>query len=465
MTKSEDSNLASLDLVIDEILDRLRTGEPPSLNDFVNRYPENASAIRDVFPALMMAEQIKQDSLAGNSSLNSPPPIRSTEHNLLLGVLALQCGLINREQFLSSFENWNNDRSRSYQSVLLSKNLIKNEACELLNLLADQQLAGKATADESPLGVEQTHVFMGGTNSNSHDGETGFSLSEGATASNRFEFIRPLDQGGLGIVSVALDKELNREVALKEIREDRADDSQLRERFWLEAQLTGGLEHPGIIPIYGLGKSAKGKLYYAMRLIKGNNLHLHIKSFHEKVKLGKTEFDGQSLRRILRRFLDICEAISYAHSRGVLHRDLKPGNIMLGPYGETLVVDWGLAKAMGISAATEPRVIQDVSVVAEPEIPIRKSGTKSDSTRDGSIVGTPSYAPPEQLSGHLDLIEVRSDVYGLGAILYEILCGQAPASGTLLEVVRTVTTGKVPPVRSVYAQVPKTLEAICSKAM
>ncbi len=202
-----------------------------------------------------------------------------------------------------------------------------------------------------------------------------------------------------------------------------------------------------------------------MRLIKGNNLHLHIKNFHEKVKQGKTEFDGQSLRRILRRFLDVCEAISYAHSRGVLHRDLKPGNIMLGPYGETLVVDWGLAKAMGVSAVTESPVSQDVSVLAVPETPIRRSGSQSDSTRDGSIVGTPSYAPPEQLSGHLDLIEVRSDVYGLGAILYEILSGQPPASGTLLEVIRTVTTGKVVPARAVNHQVPKTLDAICSKAM
>ncbi len=244
MTKSEDSNLASLDLVIDEILDRLRAGKPPSLSDIVNRYPENASAIRDVFPALMMAEQIKQDSLAGISSLKSPPPIRSTEHNLLLGVLALQCGIIDREQFLSSFEKWNNDRSRSYQSVLLSENMIKNEACELLNRLADQQLKGNELADDGLLGITgncQTHIFTGGTKSQGNDNETGFSLSSSVETSNRFKFIRPLDQGGLGIVSVALDKELNREVALKEIREDRSNDLQLREKFWLEAQLTGGL--------------------------------------------------------------------------------------------------------------------------------------------------------------------------------------------------------------------------------
>lgn len=468
MTISGKPEDISLDAIIDEVLDQLREGKSPTLSDLVSRFPEHATEIGDVFPAMILAEQIKRDSLAGSSSLKSPPPIRTTEHHLLLGVLALQFGLINRAQFLDSFEKWNSDRSRSYQSILLADGLIKNEACELLNRLVEQQLSGMMLTGGDLAGDDangQTYVFTGSTKSRVHDRETGFSLSENAVLSNRFEFIRPLDQGGLGIVSVALDKELNREVALKEIREDRANDTLLREKFWLEAQLTGGLEHPGIVPIYGLGKSATGKLYYAMRLIKGNNLQLHIKNFHDKVKQGDMEFDGQSLRRILRRFLDVCEAISYAHSRGVLHRDLKPGNVMLGPYGETLVVDWGLAKAMGVSSPQEMSSSADVSVLAQPESPIRPSGSKSDSTRDGSIVGTPSYAPPEQLSGHLDLIEVRSDVYGLGAILYEILSGQAPASGKLLDVIRTVTTGKVLPARDINPQAPIALNAICRKAM
>jgi len=376
----ESSSAGRLDLAIESILDELRNGKCPSLEDLIARYPDCASDIREVFPALLMAEQIKQESLSRQGTAN-------------------------------------------------------------------------------------TYIFTGTTNPPSSSVDHDFSIDEDSLVSPRFEFMRPLDQGGLGIVSVALDKSLNREVALKEIRDDRSDDPVLRQKFLLEAQLTGGLEHPGIIPIYGLGKSANGKPYYAMRLIKGNNLHLHIKNFHERVKQGKSEFAGQSLRRILRRFMDVCEAISYAHSRGVLHRDLKPSNIMLGPYGETLVVDWGLAKAMGISSAPDSKQTVDHSFAAQPETPLKPSGSKTDETQNGSIVGTPAYAPPEQLAGRLEMITVRSDVYGLGAILYEILCGQAPAAGSLLDVIRKITTGKVTPARKINPSVPKSLDAICLKAI
>jgi len=376
----ESSSAGRLDLAIESILDELRNGKCPSLEDLIARYPDCASDIREVFPALLMVEQIKQESLSRQGTAN-------------------------------------------------------------------------------------TYIFTGTTNPPSSSVDHDFSIDEDSLVSPRFEFMRPLDQGGLGIVSVALDKSLNREVALKEIRDDRSDDPVLRQKFLLEAQLTGGLEHPGIIPIYGLGKSANGKPYYAMRLIKGNNLHLHIKNFHERVKQGKSEFAGQSLRRILRRFMDVCEAISYAHSRGVLHRDLKPSNIMLGPYGETLVVDWGLAKAMGISSAPDSKQTVDHSFAAQPETPLKPSGSKTDETQNGSIVGTPAYAPPEQLAGRLEMITVRSDVYGLGAILYEILCGQAPAAGSLLDVIRKITTGKVTPARKINPSVPKSLDAICLKAI
>jgi len=458
----------SLDHIIDAILEQLRAGKQPVLEDFITSFPKNASEIREMFPALVMAERIKQDSLQGGSTARTQPPKGSTEHHLLLGVLALQCGLIDRVQFSEAFEQWNSDRSRSFQSVLVDNHFLKNEACELLNRLADQQLENNDLLDfglSHVAGGGRTHVFSGSPQSRSAEADSGFSVYESLPPSNRFEFLRPLDRGGLGIVSVALDTELNREVAFKEIRDDRVADATLRQKFWLEAQLTGGLEHPGIIPIYGLGKSASGKPYYAMRLIKGSNLHVHVRAFHERVQQGKTEFDGQSLRRILRRFLDVCEAISYAHSRGVLHRDLKPANIMLGSYGETLVVDWGLAKAMGISSVSDSQLDHDGSVMAVPETPIRRSSSDAESTRHGSIVGTPSYAPPEQLSGHLDLVEIRSDVYGLGAILYEILTGQPPAAGSLLEVIRTITTGKVRPARVVNTQVPKSLDAVCRKAM
>src|SRR4030095_1034706 len=143
--------------------------------------------------------------------------------------------------------------------------------------------------------------------------------------------------------SAPLDAELHREVALKQILDHHADDATSRQRFLLEAEITGGLEHPGIVPVYGLGSYGDGRPYYAMRFIRGDSLKEAITRFHQADS--ETRDPGQrmlALRKLLGRFIDVCNAMAYAHSRGVLHRDLKPGNIMLGKYGETLVVAWGL---------------------------------------------------------------------------------------------------------------------------
>src|SRR5262249_5103443 len=169
----------------------------------------------------------------------------------------------------------------------------------------------------------------------------------------RFRVLRPHARGGLGEVFVAHDEELHREVALKEIQDRHADDPPSRARFLLEAEITGGLEHPGIVPVYGLGTYADGRPFYAMRFIKGDSLKDAIEVFHQADRPGRDPAERTlALRALLRRFTDVCNAVAYAHSRGVLHRDLKPGNVMLGKYGETLVVDWGLAKAAGTDAAS-----------------------------------------------------------------------------------------------------------------
>ncbi len=171
----------------------------------------------------------------------------------------------------------------------------------------------------------------------------------GPTSSGgRFRIVRFHDRGGRGEVYVAQDLELAREVALKQIQVQYADVPEVRSRFLLEGEITGGLEHPGIVPVYGLGHYDDGRPFYAMRLIKGDSLKQAIRRFHQAgVGNQKPGERALELRRLLRRFLDVCNAVAYAHSRGVLHRDLKPGNILLGPYGETLVVDWGMAKLVG----------------------------------------------------------------------------------------------------------------------
>ena len=271
----------------------------------------------------------------------------------------------------------------------------------------------------------------------------------------RFEVLRTHASGGLGRVSVALDNELHRHVAVKEIHPQLADHPESRARFLLEAEVTGSLEHPGVVPVYSLGTWSDGRPYYAMRLIRGQSLEEAVGQFHAGSRdAGEREL---RLRKLLRRFIDICNAVDYAHSRGVLHRDLKPANVMLGPYGETLVVDWGLAKPAAGRDEPAPSGESWLAPTASGNTP---------ATRAGSVMGTPAYMSPEQASGGLDRLGPASDVYSLGATLYTILTNRPPFAEESLGLMRArVMRGDFPRPRSVCCDVHRPLEAICLKAM
>jgi serine/threonine-protein kinase len=263
-------------------------------------------------------------------------------------------------------------------------------------------------------------------------------------------------QGGIGRVWRAQDLSLGREVALKDLRPDRAGSAALVTRFFEEARITGRLEHPGIVPIYEMARHpVSEEPFYTMRFIRGRTLREATREYSERRKQGRAS--PLVLRELLSAFVAVCNTVAYAHSRGVVHRDLKGSNVVLGDFGEVIVLDWGLAKTVGAKAVEGEEVSGDLFAAgAEGQV----------LTQAGQILGTPGYMSPEQAEGRPDAIDQRSDVFSLGAILYEILTGSAPFTGASLhEVVRRTLSGPPALPGALAPGVPKAMESVCLKAL
>ncbi|MCA8979944.1 MAG: protein kinase, partial [Planctomycetes bacterium] len=293
---------------------------------------------------------------------------------------------------------------------------------------------------------------------------------EGQVAGARYDRRREIARGGMGKIIEVWDGDLRRSLAMKVIlgrkrvgaAESEVDDRRLS-RFLEEAQITSQLDHPGIVPVHELGIDASGRVYFTMQLVEGRDLRAIF-------ELASAEREGWTRTRVVSVLIRVCEAMAYAHSKGVVHRDLKPANIMVGRFGETYVMDWGLAKVLGRPEPTEHDRDDESRVRTD------RSDSSSDDdggalrTIDGDIVGTPAYMSPEQARGHMDRICAQSDVYSLGAMLYELLAGQMPyeplgdkaPAHVILEAVRN---GPPWALHKLDPDLPSELVAICEKAM
>ena len=224
--------------------------------------------------------------------------------------------------------------------------------------------------------------------------------------SDRYRVMAQLGQGGMGTVYLAEDRLLDRPVALKVLNVEGLTDEGI-ERMTREARTLARLEHPGIVPIHDLGRLADGRVYYAMKRVRGEQLDRHVGP-------------ATPLTERLRLFLKMCEAVSFAHAAGVLHRDLKPENVMVGEFGEVLIMDWGVAKWTAEESRPAPR--PEPGSVAAP-------ASSGRDTVPGTVLGTPAYMAPEQARGESDRVDVRTDVYGLGATLWFLLTGAPRGAG------------------------------------
>jgi serine/threonine-protein kinase len=279
---------------------------------------------------------------------------------------------------------------------------------------------------------------------------------------SRYELLRFHAKGGLGEVHVARDEALHRDVALKCLQKLHARNPQSRDRFLREAALTSRLEHPNIVPVHSVGQDAEGCPFYAMRFVQGQTLSQAIQAFHAADRTDREISEHRlALRQLLGQVVAVCNTLAYAHSMGIVHRDIKPDNIMLGKYGETLVLDWGLAKEM-----KDPGGAPDPGNQPEPLASAATLPGSNSPTETGAVIGTPAYMSPEQADGRLDTVGPASDVYSLGATLYAVLTGQSPFRGSHVgELLDRVKRGEFAPPRRLDKAIPRALEAICLKAM
>jgi PAS domain S-box-containing protein len=388
-----------------------------------------------------------------------------TDRNLLFGVLALQADLIDQRQFLEACLLWTSRKDAPLADLLVERGWLVPEDRAHLDYLLARKLHRhggdpRAGLARIPDDVKRSlATLQDGDVQRSLAGVSGPERAAGQVTVDhvpgphqRYARVRLHATGGIGRVWLAQDGDLGRDVALKELRPERAGQPALEARFLQEARITGQLEHPGVVPVYELARRPDDRQpFYTMRFVRGRTLSEAARAYHEARLSGRA--DALGLPALLNAFVTVCNTVAYAHSRGVIHRDLKGENVVLGDFGEVVVLDWGLAKRLGQPDG--------------PPAPPQDGGAEdSAQTVQGQALGTPAYMAPEQAAGRLDLIDRRTDVYGLGAVLYEVLTGRPPFSGPdAASVLRKVQEEEPAPPRRHWPEVPPALEALCLRAL
>jgi serine/threonine protein kinase len=356
--------------------------------------------------------------------------------------------LIDADQLARACASCSASREKSLPDVLCDEGWLLPQDRGHLDHLVDRRLArfgGDARASFAALPGDVRGVLAGAVAAGAGGEASSWYLGP-RYALNRLHAV-----GGIGEVWLARDVDLQREVAVKRLQRPVAASEAARARFLREAMITGQLDHPGVVPIYEMSLGADGRPYYSMRFVRGETLANAVRAHHLRRVAGGS--DPGTFLGLLGAFCVVCNTIAYAHAKGIVHRDLKCGNVILGDYGEVVVIDWGLAKVLGGGETAEERGPdgQPLAVCANPTLTVAGHG-----------FGTPSYAAPEQAAGLVALIGPATDVYGLCAILYEILTGQPPFVGDdPQEVMRRVQQQEPARPSELVPGVPEALERIC----
>jgi len=413
-----------------------------------------------------------EDRFAATRLFDPDDSLTRQEEDVALAAELLDSGLVNDREVSAAVSDWSMHGSVPLAKHLEGKGLLAAEQIDKLRQNAAGRIdrARRSIAAGSEMPAAGTSMLL--ATLERLDGSGRVAKLFGVTVAvrggdhdarvmqGRYELVRKLGQGGLGRVWLARDVNLNRHVALKEISHTSESNESVIERFKHEAEITGRLDHPSIVPIYQLGKDLDtGRVFYTMRFLGRSTLQDSIGEYHERREEG--DDDPMFLRHLLTAFVNVCHAIGHAHSRKVIHRDLKPENVVIDSFGQVIVIDWGLAK-----------VIDDTSVESLMDSVGMGSG---DRTSEGQVLGTPLYMAPEQAAGRLDELDHRTDIYGLGAILFAIVTGYAPHEKTQKEaidsgmgsrgMISVIASGVTPSARKANPDADPALEAICRKAM